>query len=256
MPPQKATNKKTALKEVDELMAREELAQAYRKCVETWTAHKSLRPDLWERAYNIALTSEDKDIKKSFIGNCKSLMKLHEPGGKELGYYLGTMYYSMERYGDAIRAYNNVLKEDLHTDIHQVVEDLLAMVYVAKKDYKTARKIVTAKLAHARRTCKAHSQYYGLMGQIERNIGDTETAASWYDKAIKYDPFETSWPRECALLLESKGQHARALKYWEKILSIPKDKANKVTADAGRPMLMLGEFAEDQAKARERLGHK
>ncbi len=241
------------LKELDELVAREELTLAFQVFVSAWNSMPRLHSELWHRGFSIALTSDVPEIQDSFIKQCQRLLK-EEPDNYDVLGKMAALYDAKELYARSLPIYQRMLKMKLPPEICRDVEYSLAMLYNSTKEFVLAKKYLSSALLKTEDAPEFFTPYYALMGEIEGNLGNLGAAVYWYDTAITNDPYDSSWLRKCALLLETTGAKEKAKSYWERILAIPRNRLGEIVCDDGRPYWKESEFRKDQKMARKYLG--
>jgi len=240
------------LKELDALMAREELSLAFKVFVSAWDSTPSLHSELWSRGFIIAITSDIPEIQNSFITQCKRILK-KDPDNYDVLSKMAALYDASERYDKSLPIYQKMLGMKLPRDIYRDVEYSLAMLYNSTKEYSLAKKFLNAALRKTEDNPDFFTPYYALMGEIEGNLGNIAAAVYWYDTAITSDPYDSSWMRKCAIMLESNRELVRAREYWGKILNIPKERLSEMVCDEGRTYWKNSELQKDKRLAKQRL---
>ena len=238
------------LKDIEELMAREELRQAWKVFVRAWNLETKWNESLWSLGYQIALLSDDKTIMNSFIHGCRLVLE-GSPRDAHLLQQLATLCDTMERFDESLPIYRSMLRMRLSAGERRNTEYSMATIFLAIGRLQEARAILSSAIGRIRHERPIFTPYYGLMGEIEGKLGRWREATSWYDKAIRYDPSETSWPRQCATLLEKQGQHAEALRYWDLVLAIPREAIKQAVCDSRRGYWKTGEYMKSQKLAKK-----
>lgn len=240
------------LKELDALMAREELALAFKVFVSAWDSMPSLHSELWSRGFIIAITSDIPEIQDSFIKQCEWILK-NEPDNYDVLGKMAALYDAKDLYAKSLPIYQKMLGMELPQDVYRDVEYSLAMLYNSTKEFSLAKKFLAAALLKTEHDPEFFTPYYALMGEIEGNLGDIAAAVYWFDTAISNDPYDSAWIRKCALLLETTGNKEKAKSYWERILAIPRHRLSETVCDKDRSYWKASEFAKDKKLARKHL---
>lgn len=241
---------------IDELIARDELRQAFLLFVEGWNSNPGTRQDLWERGYQIVLTLGDKKLCGLYAEYCKRV--LSGPSKEEdVLVKLASMYYICEDYDKSLPIYQHLLTLDLSRLARRNIHYCLAVLYNSTKRFALAKEEMKTAIGMTEESDKGLiTPYYDVMGEIEGNLGNIDEAVGWYNLAIRYDPNDTDWPRKCALLLEANGRKEQAAAYWKKILSVSKKEAKATVCDEGRPVWQISGYIKNQTEARRRLEAK
>jgi len=225
---------------------------AFKVFVSAWDSTPSLHSELWTRGFIIAITSDIPEIQNSFITQCKRILK-DDPDNYDVLRKMAALYDARDQYDKSLPIYQKMLRMKLPRDIYRDVEYSLAMLHNSTKMYSLAKKFLNAALLKTENNPEFFTPYYALMGEIEGNMGNIAAAVYWYDTAITNDPYDSSWLRKCALLLETSGDTERAKSYWERILTIPRHKLEETICDEDRPYWKNSELQKDKTLAKKHL---
>jgi Flp pilus assembly protein TadD len=170
------------------------------------TAAKDLQADLAnaDQLYNAQKYDESIAAYRAIIAKAPALSVIN--------LQIAAAYRNKTEYDNAIAAYNDLLKVDPNNDKAIVG---LGMTNLEKGDLKAAEDTLTKAAQGAKPTREV---YYNL-GEVKFSKGQTDEAASWYQKASDLDP---SWGKplfKLALVQLNKGDKDATIKLLEKVIS-------------------------------------
>ncbi|MCU1385175.1 MAG: hypothetical protein JWL71_3872 [Acidobacteria bacterium] len=125
---------------------------------------------------------------------------------------IAAAYRNKKEYDNAIAAYNDLLKVDPSNDKAIVG---VGMTNLEKGDLKAAEDTLTK----AAQGPKPTREVYYNLGEVKFSKGQTDEAATWYQKAVDLDP---SWGKpifKLALVQLNKGDKDATIKMLEKVIS-------------------------------------
>jgi len=125
---------------------------------------------------------------------------------------IAAAYRNKKEYDNAINAYNDLLKVDPNNDKAIVG---IGMTNLEKGDLKAAEDTLTKAAGNP----KATREVFYNLGEVKFSNGQTDEAASWYQKASDLDP---SWGKpifKLALVQLNKGDKDGTIKMMEKVIT-------------------------------------
>jgi Flp pilus assembly protein TadD len=170
------------------------------------TAAKDLQADLAvaDQLYNTQKFDEA-------IAAYRQIM-VKAPSLSVINLQIAAAYRNKKEYDNAIAAYNDLLKADPNNDKAIVG---LGMTNLEKGDLKAAEDTLTRA---AEGTKPTREVFYNL-GEVKFAKGQTDEAATWYQKASDLDP---TWGKpifKLALVALNKGDKDGTIKMMEKVIS-------------------------------------
>jgi Tfp pilus assembly protein PilF len=170
------------------------------------TAAKDLQADLQnaDALFNSAKYDES-------IAAYRQIM-VKAPALSVINLQIAAAYRNKKEYDNAIAAYNDLLKVDPNNDKAIVG---VGMTNLEKGDLKAAEDTLT----RAAQGPKPTREVFYNLGEVKFSKGQTDEAATWYQKAVDLDP---SWGKpifKLALVQLNKGDKDATIKMLEKVIS-------------------------------------
>ena len=170
------------------------------------TATKDLQADLQaaDLLYNSAKYDESIAAYRQILAKAPALSVIN--------LQIAAAYRNKKEYDNAIAAYNDLLKVDPNNDKAIVG---LGMTNLEKGDLKAAEDTLT----RAAEGSKPTREVFYNLGEVKFSKGQTDEAATWYQKASTLDP---SWGKpifKLALVQLNKGDKDATIKMLEKVIS-------------------------------------
>ena len=193
----------------------------------------------------------DKESEGSVSLNRKSLMiKTHAPAlglsskkvllidddeiVDQLVFFAGILYHMLDMFDKAEQMFGELLKYRENKKMRKTdVLYELGSVHLDMNKFEQAEGEMLA-LFKEYKNRNIPPPFFVLMGEIIQKQKRFDEAKYWYDRAIRYDKYDHEWYKKCALMLEECGRYKQALKYWNKIISLPKDRINETVCDSDR----------------------
>ena len=125
---------------------------------------------------------------------------------------IAAAYRNKKEYDNAIAAYNDLLKIDPNNDKAIVG---VGMTNLEKGDLKAAEETLT----RAAEGPKPTREVFYNLGEVKFAKGNTDEAATWYEKAVALDP---AWGKpvfKLALVALNKGDKEGTIKMMEKVIA-------------------------------------
>lgn len=236
---------------IDRLIERDEHDKAFRLCITTAAREPALHDELWEKAYNCALLTESERTQESFLSACRRIMKT-EGETAEVLRQAATVYDAKGEHRLSLPLYRKLLAMELSTAERRNAHYQCASALCALRRPQEARSILLPVMRRLPGDDPHYAPYYGLMAEIEGDLGQPRLALPWLERAAKLDPWEPCWVRQAAEILEGLGEWERAARHWERILSLPKIMAAQAVCDQSRPAWKAAQFAKERRMALRR----
>ncbi|HPN64463.1 MAG TPA: tetratricopeptide repeat protein [Candidatus Goldiibacteriota bacterium] len=158
-------------------------------------------------------------IKQDLLDDAVKKLKAHlekEPYDTEGRYYLGTCYYRLKRYDEAVTEFRSALELQPHYMRRPEINLYLGLVLTDKGRNEEAvieyQKVISMQPNNA--------VAYNSMGVSYKNMGDLDTAIEYYKKAAEIDPGYFKAYNNLGVALYKKNFFIEAVKYFEKALEI------------------------------------
>ncbi len=137
---------------------------------------------------------------------------------------MGTAYFGLGRYDDAISVYFKGLPYARRTDGR--LFNYIALAYMKKRDYDGA-------LAYAEKARDADPRRprpWGTLAEIFSDKGDYDRASEYYLKAVELDPDAVFRYKNAALSLEKAGRYEEAYRFMSVYAAKAPDKDRRLQA--------------------------
>ncbi|MEW5248348.1 tetratricopeptide repeat protein [Microbulbifer sp. 2201CG32-9] len=164
----------------------------------------------------------------------------------QMYYFYGFVYYSMERYQDAINAYKQVLAqgvENIPVGVELNTLKTIAQLYLATENYKSGLDYLNRWFAAAD---KVNAEDYALRSQAHYQLGDAASALADVNRAVSMYEKDGKVPKESWLSLQrflyyEKNDYNKVIDILEKLVKhYPKGEYYKQLAG------MYGELKRDR----------
>jgi len=187
--------------------------------------------------FQAVLLKDDDDLKKDFLDYLEYTIEKHIDDDEivdQLVFFAGILYHMLDMFDKAEQMFGELLKYRENKKMRKTdVLYELGSVHLDMNKFEQAEGEMLA-LFKEYKNRNIPPPFFVLMGEIIQKQKRFDEAKYWYDRAIRYDKYDHEWYKKCALMLEECGRYKQALKYWNKIISLPKDRINETVCDSDR----------------------
>jgi len=187
--------------------------------------------------FQAVLLKDDDDLKKDFLDYLEYTIEKHIDDNEivdQLVFFAGILYHMLDMFDKAEQMFGELLKYRENKKMRKTdVLYELGSVHLDMNKFEQAESEMLA-LFKEYKNRNIPPPFFVLMGEIIQKQKRFDEAKYWYDRAIRYDKYDHEWYKKCALMLEECGRYKQALKYWNKIISLPKDRINETVCDSDR----------------------